>query len=893
MPEVDLTFVANNQEFIKSVTDANAAQQKFFDTYDKGTEGFKQNSNEMSAQFENMTRSNQEQTNKFKKSAEEQVGYIEDITNAIKEWEAARNKSTDIKEIERYNQKISEGKKDLQNYYSAGVKGANDMDKATKKSESTFQKMRGTFLKVAGAAAAAYGIIKGGEKIINSAQAAADKWEAAMGGASNALKFLGKSIATLDFSNFFENFANAFKVGKEYIEMLDDLEDRNRALEVQEADARRYILERMHILRDATKENNERIKAADEIIAKEDELMVKRTKNAEIAYNAELKKAIQSSGLSKEELENYIRNYDQIKENIKVGEDYNKMISDRKKLNLVMYNYEVGQAQEKLNKQIQNTTEDTKQWGKIASGVGKLTTEELNKIVETYVSQKEAENSALENTKRIASRRASLLEENIRDEKKIIKKSNSDELKDHKQFLAAIEELNKRAREVELEGLTGKAKIDAEEKFALEELDNQYNNLNKLGKITTEQTAIFEKIRTGIKKNAAAERAKIDSEEVKKAAEASTNTIKLMIEQADSELEMLSGTEAEKLQMQIDSYQKIYDQINQQGNFESFLVAENLQKIIRVIKKELKEVKEKEDFSLWSILGIDPNTEEGKQQVDGIKQASAIMIDSAKKVLDAEMEIAEKRTQIHQDRIDDLEGTLKEEERLQKDGLANNVNLVKKELQAEKTARDKALAEQKKIQQAQKALDTAEQISSLVTASANIFKSLSKGGWTTVLAFGLVAAMLAAFTAAKMKASQAAQMADGGLVTTAGKKYKITRGKRHSEGGEDLNSHVEIESGEGVGVFSRKATAFYGNALPEIVSDINKMNFPKFNIRPEVKANQTFNLRTGIINNKLDSIDKGISVLNQNILNQSHDSNTNGIRIEKKGNKTRIIHVKN
>jgi chromosome segregation ATPase len=55
------------------------------------------------------------------------------------------------------------------------------------------------FSKIGIAVAAAWAIIKQGEKVINSAQGASDQWEKAIGGLKNGLDELFKTLATGDF----------------------------------------------------------------------------------------------------------------------------------------------------------------------------------------------------------------------------------------------------------------------------------------------------------------------------------------------------------------------------------------------------------------------------------------------------------------------------------------------------------------------------------------------------------------------------------------------------------------------------------------------------------------------------------------------------------------------
>lgn len=134
--------------------------------------------------------------------------------------------------------------------------------------------------------------------------------------------------------------------------------------------------------------------------------------------------------------------------------------------------------------------------------------------------------------------------------------------------------------------------------------------------------------------------------------------------------------------------------------------------------------------------------------------------------------------------VDETQAALDTEIELMKAGYASNVTLKRQELEDIKKAREEALEDQKKAQQAQVAMETITQISSLITASAQIiegFSSIPIIG--TGLGIAAVALMLGAFTAAKAKAMQTAGVAKyeyGGWIG----------GRRHSEGGTIIEGEV-------------------------------------------------------------------------------------------------------
>jgi len=188
-------------------------------------------------------------------------------------------------------------------------------------------------------------------------------------------------------------------------------------------------------------------------------------------------------------------------------------------------------------------------------------------------------------------------------------------------------------------------------------------------------------------------------------------------------------------------------------------------------------------FDIWSLLGVDDK--EGKQRWEDSVKA---IVDGLDQILEARIREKEAATQAAEERVKLAEQALEEEQKIAKDGHANNVDALKLELAESKKARDQALKEEQKAKRAQLLLDSATQLSSLITAAANILK-----GFSTipilgqVLAVAAVASMFGAFALAKSQAAKAIQ------VPKLRKGAKIV-GRSHESGGELR----ELEHGEQV-----------------------------------------------------------------------------------------------
>ena len=222
--------------------------------------------------------------------------------------------------------------------------------------------------------------------------------------------------------------------------------------------------------------------------------------------------------------------------------------------------------------------------------------------------------------------------------------------------------------------------------------------------------------------------------------------------------------------------------------------------------------------------------------------------------------------------IDETQSALETEIELMQAGYASNVSLKRKELEDLKKEREKALAEQKKAQQAQVAADTITQLSSLVTAAAQIFKGL-----TAVLpvagipiAIGLIAAMFGAFAAAKAKAMQTAgigKFEQGGWVG----------GKRHSQGG----THIEAEHGEFI---IKRSSAIKHKEMIEAINSDNKYELNRIYMN---------NLKGQIVNARVSLDDsKDLKAIRSLLEKQGRQVEYSGsYRIERIGNVTTKIRL--
>jgi len=185
-----------------------------------------------------------------------------------------------------------------------------------------------------------------------------------------------------------------------------------------------------------------------------------------------------------------------------------------------------------------------------------------------------------------------------------------------------------------------------------------------------------------------------------------------------------------------------------------------------------KDGKPKTIFDLLGIKFDDP------EQQQAFEQAVGIIMDSLHSLTQARVDEAQAAADAAQSKVDAAQEALDKELDIAEQGLANNVDLRKKDLDEAKKARDAALKEETKARKAQILLDSLGQSSGLITASVNIFASLSKIPFVGIpLAIGVIGLMLGAFAATKAKALKAAEP------PKLRKGAKII-GRTHEQGGE-------------------------------------------------------------------------------------------------------------
>lgn len=294
-------------------------------------------------------------------------------------------------------------------------------------------------------------------------------------------------------------------------------------------------------------------------------------------------------------------------------------------------------------------------------------------------------------------------------------------------------------------------------------------------------------------------------------------------ELAASEFDLLNKNERQKtqfqLQMERERLQKILE-LNKTAGVK--LTAEQVATIQNQIAA-IDKVSKKTPFNnLYEVLGIGLDSD----QQSALNEAIGATVEAINGVIDAWLQEAEAAVTAANARVDAAQSALDAEIEARNNGYANNVVQAQKELELEKAKQQKAIEEKQKAQKAQLAIDTITQASSLITASANIWSSLSGIPVVGVgLAVAALATMWGSFLASKAKAAQVTKESYGdGTV-------ELLQGGSHASGNDiDLGmtkdgKNRRAEGGEYFAIINKRNSRRFGSIIPDVINSFNDGTF--------------------------------------------------------------------
>lgn len=288
--------------------------------------------------------------------------------------------------------------------------------------------------------------------------------------------------------------------------------------------------------------------------------------------------------------------------------------------------------------------------------------------------------------------------------------------------------------------------------------------------------------------------------------------------------------------------------------------------------------------------GVKSGKERSEEFKQSIADASEYAIENLKSVAQARVEAAEKAVQAAEKEVSARQKVLDAEIQARANGYANNVATAQKELDFARKQQEKALRDKKKAQKQQERIDTLMQASSLVTATANLWKDLG------LAAIPAIAIMWGSFAFAKIKASQLSKASDQTEEYGDGTVEMIDYGGSHSSGNDvDLGTTKDgkrrrVEKGEYFAVINKRSSQRYRRLVPDLINSLNKGTFEQKYLNAYSGADEVTNIMQGG-NIDLSNVERDLKSIKEST-GHKFITGADGTIIEVKGNVKRIIKTK-
>lgn len=279
--------------------------------------------------------------------------------------------------------------------------------------------------------------------------------------------------------------------------------------------------------------------------------------------------------------------------------------------------------------------------------------------------------------------------------------------------------------------------------------------------------------------------------------------------------------------------------------------------------------------------------ERAEQFKGSILEASEFAIENLKSVAQARVEAAEVAVQAAEKEVSARQKVLDAEIQARANGYANNVATAQKELDFARKQQEKALRDKKKSQKQQERIDTLMQASSLVTATANLWKDLG------LAAIPAIALMWGSFAFAKIKASQLSKASQDTEEYGDGTVEMIDYGGSHASGNDvDLGTTKDgkrrrVERGEYFAVVNKRSSQKYKKLVPDLINSLNKGTFEQKYLNAYSGSDEVTNIMQGSTVD-LSNVEKDLkSIKEQGRI--KYITGADGTIIEVRGNIKRII----
>jgi len=683
---------------------------------------------------------------------------------------------------------------------------------------------------------------------IHSTQTTGDEFDVAMGGWNATWEVFKKSVSAVDFSGFITGAREAMQAGRELKAVLDETFERTNSARILRASMSQENAILEETMRNQGKSLDERIAAADQYLENMQKIYdqetetARRTRDAQLEYlfsvtNRTKYATDEEREAAKQRLAELIKNYNLDEERISKAREYLKAEEKVESIKAQMRTTSNRTQQQALNTQLVTAEKAKNAFSQEVKDVAAFLKQynlaadaEITAYVQAEENYLNAQAAAYTDQKRIVTARNNLEAQKTQQAEKEAKERTEAAEKEAKDKAAADEKaakeavtnqrniLNAQLQSIQLQIASTQDGTQEMLDLRLAMLEKQkeieiFENNQKTEELRQDEQAINDKY----DRLALLERAKYN----KTLAE---RDLKAAQDLAEAELSLLDRNERQKTIFRLEQERdRLLSILRINETAVEKLTATEVEAIKKSIEAINKEIGRLPYNNLYELLGIGLDT----QQQNALNTAVSSTVNSLRSIIDSWKEVADAAVSASEAQIDAAQKNLEAQMEMRAEGYANSVETAQKELDLAKKNQQKALAEQRKAQRAQIALDTAMQASSLITATANIWKALSGiTGVGPALAIGAIATMWGSFAMSKVKAVEATKNELYGEGTV-----ELLQGGSHASGHDiDLGTKPDgtrrrAEGGEYFAVINRKSSRRYRSVIPDVINSLNRGDF--------------------------------------------------------------------
>lgn len=265
-------------------------------------------------------------TKSFKEAIRDQKELIKSIEKDVKALQKAYDDATAGRAKQAAGGELRSAKKALAEEQGALLGLQKQQIDANEQENSGINKLVGGIGKWVMGLASVGAALKIAKSIMQSTEGSMNAFERVVAGASAGVQYFFKSIASGDWSNFFGNLDKAIRGAAEFVDTMENLANRQNEQKIKSSEIDIKIAELRDATYDKDESNNEaRKKSLEEIIVLQKQKFTNEAKLAKDLYDANLKKAATDSGLSEQQIKNFIKEYSSFEKLIEVGEKYNEI----------------------------------------------------------------------------------------------------------------------------------------------------------------------------------------------------------------------------------------------------------------------------------------------------------------------------------------------------------------------------------------------------------------------------------------------------------------------------------------------------------------------------------------------------------------------------------------